>query len=325
MHGQPPIIIEPYDSTWPARFEAERGVLANVLEPWLVGPIEHVGSTAVPGLAAKPIIDIMAAVRDLPGSLPAIEAVRPLRYCYFSYKPDVMHWFCKPSDFERTHHLHLIPFGSRLWRERLAFRDRLRDDAATREAYLRLKLRLASEFRDDREAYTEAKTAFIESVLAKLSGRRRMLDIRVDDLTRESTRELLSLHLAGVRQQSPPEHVFALDLAGLRASNVTVWSAWQGPDLVGMAALKMLGDGTGELKSMRTHPRHLRQGVATALLEHIIDEARRRGLRRLSLETGSGAAFEPALALYRKRGFIDGEAFAEYRRSRFNQFFHLDL
>lgn len=196
-----PVIIAPYDPAWPTRFEAERAVLASVLEPWLAGPIEHVGSTAVPGLAAKPVIDIMAGVRDLRGSLPAIEAVRPLQYCYPDppYKPDVMHWFCKPSDFERTHHLHLVPFGSPLWRDRLVFRDCLRNDAATREAYLRLKLRLASEFRDDREAYTEAKTAFIESVLAKLSGRRRMLDIRVDDLTRESTRELLSLHLAGVR------------------------------------------------------------------------------------------------------------------------------
>ncbi len=168
MHGQPPIIIEPYDPAWPARFEAEREVLANVLQPWLAGPIEHVGSTAVPGLAAKPVIDIMAGVRDLPGSLGAIDALQPLRYCYFPYKADVMHWFCKPSDFERTHHLHLVPFGSPLWHERLAFRDRLRGDATTREAYLRLKSRLAGEFRDDREAYTEAKTSFIESVLSML-------------------------------------------------------------------------------------------------------------------------------------------------------------
>jgi len=76
---------------------------------------------------------------------------------------------------------------------------------------------------------------------------------------------------------------------------------------------------------MRTHPNHLRKGVATALLEHVIGEARRRGLRRLSLETGSGPAFEAALALYRRRGFRDGEAFADYRRSDFNQFLHLSL
>ena len=168
MHGQPPVVIEPYDPAWPERFEAERAALVRVLEPWLVGPIEHVGSTAVPGLAAKPILDIMAGVRDLPSSKPAIEAVRPLRYDYFPYKADLMHWLCKPSDVERTHHLHLVPFGSRLWREPLAFRDRLRSHAPTREAYLELKLRLAVEYRDDREAYTEAKWPFVEAVLAGL-------------------------------------------------------------------------------------------------------------------------------------------------------------
>ena len=94
---------------------------------------------------------------------------------------------------------------------------------------------------------------------------------------------------------------------------------------MGIGALKELGDGTGELKSMRTDPQHLRKGVAAALLEHIVGEARRRGLRKLSLETGSGPAFDPALALYRKRGFINGEAFSDYASSDFSQFFHLIL
>jgi len=152
-----------------------------------------------------------------------------------------------------------------------------------------------------------------------------MITIIVDDLSSEPVRELLTLHLMGMHKNSPPGHVFALDLSGLQAPNVTVWSAWNGHALAGIAALKQLEDGTGELKSMRTHPSQLRKGVASALLEHIIGEARRRGLRRLSLETGSGPAFEPALALYRKRGFTDGEAFAEYRRSDFNQFLHLAL
>ena len=152
-----------------------------------------------------------------------------------------------------------------------------------------------------------------------------MLEIRLDDLSGEPTRELVTLHLAGMHENSPPGQVFALDLSGLRASNVTVWSAWDGAALAGIAALKALGDGTGELKSMRTHPRHLRKGVASALLEHIIGEARRRGLRRLSLETGRGPAFEPALSLYRQRGFIDCEAFADYRPNDFSQFLCLAL
>jgi GrpB-like predicted nucleotidyltransferase (UPF0157 family) len=168
MHNQPPVVIERYDPEWPARYQAEKRALAPVLAPWLVGPIEHIGSTAVPGLAAKPVIDIMAAVHDLPSSKPAIAALVSLSYCYFDYKADVMHWFCKPSDFERTHHLHLVPFESSLWRDRLAFRDTLRSDAGIRLEYLELKLRLAMEFRDDREGYTEAKTDFIRSVLRRM-------------------------------------------------------------------------------------------------------------------------------------------------------------
>lgn len=149
--------------------------------------------------------------------------------------------------------------------------------------------------------------------------------IRVDDLTGAATRALLALHLGGMRENSPPGHVFALDLSGLTAPNVTVWSLWDGSSLAGIGALRELGDGTGEVKSMRTDPKYLRRGVAAALLEHIIGEARRRGLWRLSLETGSGSAFAPALALYRKRGFADGEVFGDYDRSHFNQFLHLDL
>lgn len=151
------------------------------------------------------------------------------------------------------------------------------------------------------------------------------LAIRPDDLSSEPTRALLALHLAGMHANSPAGHVFALDLSGLQAPGVSVWSAWDGDAIVSIGALKELGDGTGELKSMRTHPDHLRKGAAAALLEHIIAEGRDRGLRRLSLETGSGPAFDAALTLYRRRGFRDGEAFGDYVRSDFNRFLHLDL
>jgi putative acetyltransferase len=152
-----------------------------------------------------------------------------------------------------------------------------------------------------------------------------MIEIREDDLTGEATRRLVALHLAGMAQNTPQGHVYALDLSGLTAPGVTVWTAWRDGEVAGMGALKELGDGTRELKSMRTDPQHLREGVAAALLGHILAEARRRGLRRVSLETGQGEAFEPALALYRRRGFVGGEAFADYRPSAFNQFLHLAL
>jgi putative acetyltransferase len=124
---------------------------------------------------------------------------------------------------------------------------------------------------------------------------------------------------------SPPEFSFALDLLGLKTPDITVWSVWNGEALAAIGALKMLGDGSGEVKSMRTAPAHLRRGAAAALLDHIVAEARGRGLARLSLETGTGPEFEPALALYRKRGFALGAPFADYRPSPFNQFLHLAL
>jgi GrpB-like predicted nucleotidyltransferase (UPF0157 family) len=109
MHRQPPVVIEACDVAWPAKFESERRLLRPVLAPWLAGPIEHIGSTAVPGLAAKPVIDIMAAVHDLPSSTGAIEALRPHGYCYFDYKADVMHWFCKPGG--ATHDVDQMDFS----------------------------------------------------------------------------------------------------------------------------------------------------------------------------------------------------------------------
>jgi putative acetyltransferase len=136
---------------------------------------------------------------------------------------------------------------------------------------------------------------------------------------------LVRLHLSGMQQNSPPESVHALDLSGLRHPSITFVTAWEGVALAGMGALKMVDGATGEIKSMRTHPDHLRKGVAAAILEHLIGLARERGLARVSLETGSGAAFEPALALYRRRGFSNGAAFADYEATPFNQFLHLEL
>lgn len=152
-----------------------------------------------------------------------------------------------------------------------------------------------------------------------------IFDIRPDDLASAPTRELLALHLAGMHASSPPGSVYALDLSGLRDPAVTVWSAWAGDRIAGIGALKRLAPDHGEVKSMRTHPDFLRQGIARQLLEHIIAQARQQGVRRLSLETGSGPAFEPALALYRRRGFTNGAAFGDYVATAFNQFLHLDL
>jgi putative acetyltransferase len=124
---------------------------------------------------------------------------------------------------------------------------------------------------------------------------------------------------------SPPGTVHALDLSALKRPGITFFTAWDGEELLGCGALRELSAGHGEIKSMRTTPRHLRKGVAAALVRHILDEARRRGYRRVSLETGSGDAFESAIGLYGKFGFARGEAFGGYVASDFNQFFHLEL
>jgi GrpB-like predicted nucleotidyltransferase (UPF0157 family) len=160
------IVVVPYDPSWPTKFESERQILALVLAPWIVGPIEHVGSTSVPGLAAKPVIDIMVAVESLDASRPAISGAAQAGYIYWPYKADVMHWLCKPSDAHRTHHLHLVPYHSRLWQARLRFRDALRADSQLAEEYAQLKVRLAERHPHDREAYTQSKSGFVQRVLS---------------------------------------------------------------------------------------------------------------------------------------------------------------
>lgn len=165
------IELVPYDDAWPERFKTEESLLQETLAPWLAGPLEHFGSTAVAGLAAKPIIDIMAPVRSLGDSEAAIAWVcSKAGYVHYPYMPDVMHWFCKPSPQHRTHHLHLVPFGSVLWLERLAFRDALRRHPALAKAYEALKLDLARQFSTDRDAYTNAKAPFVKGVLSKFAS-----------------------------------------------------------------------------------------------------------------------------------------------------------
>jgi putative acetyltransferase len=149
--------------------------------------------------------------------------------------------------------------------------------------------------------------------------------IKPGDFDDDRVKALLTGHLESMHANSPPGHVFALDWSGLQKPEISFYALWEGEDLLGFGALKELEPRAGEIKSMRTADAHLRKGVAAAILDHIITEASQRGYSRLSLETGSGPAFEPALKLYRKYGFADGEPFGGYGKSPFNQFLHLDL
>lgn len=152
-----------------------------------------------------------------------------------------------------------------------------------------------------------------------------MPSIKRGDFGDERIKALLARHLEGMHANSPPGHVFALDWSGLQKPEISFYALWEDDELLGFGALKELGPHSGEIKSMRTADAHLRRGVAAMILEHIIAEARRRRYTRLSLETGSGAAFEAAVTLYRKYGFIEGGAFNGYEKSPFNQFLHLEL
>lgn len=138
------------------------------------------------------------------------------------------------------------------------------------------------------------------------------MHIQRDDLSGSEIRELLEEHLSSMAALSPPESVNALDLDALRRPEITFWTVWSEGALLGCGALKQLDPAHGEIKSMRTANAHRRKGVAGAMLAHIVGEARRRGYARLSLETGSMAAFAPAQKLYARFGFDYCAPFADY-------------
>jgi len=146
------------------------------------------------------------------------------------------------------------------------------------------------------------------------------LTFRLDDLSGEPTRRLIARHLEGMRANSPADSVHALDVDALREAGVTFWSAWVGDEIAGCAALKEMDRERGELKSMRVADEFLGRGVGRALLEHLVGEARNRGMTSLWLETGSGPAFAPALHLYESAGFVRCGPFDGYRDGPFAVF-----
>lgn len=155
-----------------------------------------------------------------------------------------------------------------------------------------------------------------------------MLAIRITNLSEPDVVALIQLHLAEMHEASPPGTDHALDESGLNKAGIDVYAAWDsmgnGAQLLAIGALKR-HDGFGEIKSMRAHPDARGTGAGKAMLEHLIDRARELGFGAIKLETGSGPAFEAALALYRRRGFVPCEPFADYVPGEFNQLFALEL
>jgi putative acetyltransferase len=146
-----------------------------------------------------------------------------------------------------------------------------------------------------------------------------------DDLTGPEIRALLETHFAGMLANSPKDSCHFLDFEGLKGPGVTFWSVWGEGSLMGCGAIKELDPDHGEIKSMRTHEDHLRKGAGAAMLEHIITTARERGYLRLSLETGSGDAFDAAHGLYLRYGFEYCPPFGGYKEDPFSRFMTLVL
>jgi putative acetyltransferase len=151
------------------------------------------------------------------------------------------------------------------------------------------------------------------------------MDITIDDLQGPEIYALLQEHLQSMALHSPPESIHALDIEALRKPDITFWTVWDSGELLGCGALKELDAQHGEIKSMRTSSLHLRKGVAKTLLTHILEEAKRRGYRRVSLETGSMEAFEPARQLYAHFGFTSCEPFADYTEDPYSVFMTREL
>lgn len=162
-----PVALVGYRESWPSAFLAERGRLCRLFPKQLL-EIEHFGSTAIPGMPAKPIIDILAAVQSLAVVDDLYEPLLSGGYTTsreFNATLNDRRWFMRVTRGARSHHLHIVESGSAQWRLRLGFRDALRRNAVLAQQYSELKLGLAQEHRNDREAYTAAKAEFVASVV----------------------------------------------------------------------------------------------------------------------------------------------------------------
>ena len=168
MASEDPVILVPYEKTWPSLFEEERARIGGAIGPW-VEEVEHIGSTAVPGLAAKPVIDIMVGVRSLEDSSALVGRLEAIGYEYvpeFEQQMPFRRYFRKLRGGRRTHQIHLVErSNAEWWNRHLLFRDHLRAHPEVAEGYARLKYEVSERFREDRAAYTDAKTDFIAEVV----------------------------------------------------------------------------------------------------------------------------------------------------------------
>lgn len=166
-----PVTLTAHDPRWAALFTEQRDRLTTLLGPWLAAPVAHIGSTAVPGLRAKPVVDVLAPVASLDARATLVEVLSADGWLYWPQDPEAATrlWFLRPRPEARTHHLHVRAAADPGSAALLRFRDALRGDPALAADYARLKTGLAARHPDDREAYTAAKAAFVAEVLTRLT------------------------------------------------------------------------------------------------------------------------------------------------------------
>ena len=173
--------------------------------------------------------------------------------------------------------------------------------------------------------YARANISRFPALASKLRLRGMAHSFHPGDLDSDDVQQLLAFHFAQMRGSSPPDSCHVLAVDGLRDPAVTFWSLRERRRLLGIGALKQLDPRHGEVKSMRTAPGELGRGAGRAMLDHIVAEARRRGYRRLSLETGSTEPFLPALSLYERSGFVPCGPFGGYAATPFTRFLTREL
>ena len=155
--------------------------------------------------------------------------------------------------------------------------------------------------------------------------RGRNMQIKIADFSDPNVLDLIRLHIAGMTEICPPEHVRDLAVSKLRAPDIDLFTVWNDDALMGIGALRYIDTDQAELISMRTHPDHIRKGVAVKILDHAVATVKAKGITQLSLQTGSGPGFAAAIKLYRRYGFLSGAVFGDHIASGFNQFFHMEL
>ena len=296
-----PVHLKPYNAAWPKKFAIEKKLIEKTISAWVDGGIHHVGSTAIPDLSAKPIIDIMVGVKNLEKAKECIPLLEAIGYCYYPYRP-YMHWFCKPSPAHREFHLQLMEPEHPQWSARLAFRDYLRVHPETAKEYAMLKEKLAEKFRDDREAYTEAKTKFVESVVEKAKRSER---IKVRAAKEKDAPRIAEIHVEtwqhAYRGQVPD--AFLDNLPSTLGERIKKWQetlrkkqrgmrvfvAEMGEKIVGFCIVNPCRDEdmdkktVGELGAIYIDARCMNRGVGSALLKEGLSFMKTQGLEKATL------------------------------------------